>query len=380
MRKVTFILGACCALAFSVHLGAGQWTTTLVDGAGSTGWSPSIAIDGNDHPGIAYHSHSMAVPRYAYYDGSTWQLTTVPTSYGYHPGLAFDSNNHPGISCFGNDGFSSGLVYAHYDGSAWHTEIAEMGDHTGDLSSLALDKDGRPCISHVRTDTGDLRYAHYDGSSWQTSTVDSNIGLAQARIAVDSGGSPRIAYCHAKTGSYNVWCATYSGTSWSSSLVGPGAYVGFALDADNFPHISYSGLGPGGPGALRYTSFDGSQWHDELVETCAGVWSTSLCLDALGQPHIAYWAETGSPLTYGVRYASRVGGVWQFDSVVTLDTTSAWLSMALDSSGSPYIAYCDQSNPRLYVATPVPEPGTLLLALSGLIGLGAFLRPWKRPG
>jgi len=67
---------------------------------------------------------------------------------------------------------------------------------------------------------------------------------------------------------------------------------------------------------------------------------TSLALDASGNPHIAYFDELNGDL----KYARRVGGAWQIQTVDSDGMVGKYPSLALDAGGNPCIAYFDETN------------------------------------
>jgi hypothetical protein len=100
------------------------------------------------------------------------------------------------------------------------------------------------------------------------------------------------------------------------------------------------------------------------------VWpgATSLKLDSFDVPHIAFFNTTSGSTGY-LRYAYRKGAEW---SVETIDTqgTPGWarLSLVLDPSGNPHIAYLgDWSERELRHAHMQPANTVILL------GVGATL-------
>ena len=85
------------------------------------------------------------------------------------------------------------LRYASWNGTSWDIEHVGPG---GRGTSLVLDKNGNPHISHSEISTTSLKYSFWDGTSWQTETVDganSDVGYATS-LVLDDYSSPFIAY------------------------------------------------------------------------------------------------------------------------------------------------------------------------------------------
>ncbi len=110
-------------------------------------------------------------------------------------------------------------------------------------------------------------------------------------------------------------------------------YTSLALDSLGRPHIAYPDMGPEFDGPdLKYAWHDGTSWHVETV--LSGDWVGQYCslvLDAADRPHIS--AYNYGTLTYGW----HDGANWHFE---TVDTNGGYYtSLALDSLGRPHISY-----------------------------------------
>ena len=169
---------------------------------------------------------------------------------GGHTSLALDSNGKPCIS------YSyTGLYYAHKDNDGvWHTVTVDSDSYSGEYSSLALDSNGKPCISYYERNNGSLKYAYEDSVGvWHTVTVE-NAG--------------------------NV-----------------GKHTSLALDSNGKPCISYSDISNGD---LKYAYEDSDGvWHTVTVDSVGDVGSfTSLALDNNGTLGISYYDDTNDDLKY----------------------------------------------------------------------------------
>lgn len=130
-----------------------------------------------------------------------------------------------------------------------------------------------------------------------------------------------------------------SAASWNISTVdGTGTEVGgssLALDALGNPHVAYIN-----DSGLVYAVWDDSGWTEETVTTFTlGGGDPTLVLDSSGNPHIAY-VDLDS---FSVRYAESNGTDWTFEAVDSPATVSAYVSLALDASDAPHISYFDDS-------------------------------------
>lgn len=92
---------------------------------------------------------------------------------------------------------------------------------------------------------------------------------------------------------------------------------------------------------------NGPTWDIETIEgNDVGLFIT-LAFDASGVPHVAYkdFSTDGD-----VKYARKIAGNWQIETVDFSGDVGDWTSLALDSQGTPHIAYVDQSNRRIKYA------------------------------
>jgi hypothetical protein len=126
-----------------------------------------------------------------------------------------------------------------------------------------------------------------------------------------------------------------------------------AVDSAGFPHIAYSHDPRKGLGHVRYSYKDAGGWHcGNLPDTGfentnyqgAGV---SLALDAEDHPHITYYqnyqnSQYPEVSRVGLWLAERTDTGWITECVVADPTKGKLSSLAVDASGSPYIAFYDE--------------------------------------
>ena len=121
----------------------------VVDEDGDVGRYSSLAFDAQDNPHITYYvrdTNSSGVVRYAWWDGSAWQMEDIDSLDDVRTGqtgarkitsLAIDGEG--GIHVAYTD--QSRLVYARRGDSGWATQEVEIpGDQTlGQLVELEVD-------------------------------------------------------------------------------------------------------------------------------------------------------------------------------------------------------------------------------------------------
>jgi len=172
----------------------GVWVVRSVDGGIAGKWS-SMAVDAKGLPHATYTQLAQGGDlRYAQWDGSSWNLTTVDSSEnakslrGFDNSLVLSPDGKPHISYF--DGRT--LKYAHQgEHGKWIIEkvdvVASGFDYYGGSTTVLLDSAGNPHI--VYGDFGAIKHAFWDGRKWQIETVVS--GAIQQYNNVDAAIGPK---------------------------------------------------------------------------------------------------------------------------------------------------------------------------------------------
>jgi hypothetical protein len=138
------------------------------------------------------------------------------------------------------------------------------------------------------------------------------------------------------------------------SAAAPGWYSSLVMDGQGRPHIAYRETST----ALKYAYYDGTSWRgekdaaapDTISWTGSGTMTlgyvVSMALDNSGRPHIAFATDklTSGTSTepYKVRYASWDGSDWQVSEVQSNSSyrTGVYVSLAIDGT-TPHLSYID---------------------------------------
>ena len=199
--------------------------------------------------------------------------------------------------------------------------------------------------------------AHGD-TTWSEQLVDDKAVLGfgpsdGVSIAVDSAGTPHLAYTDSENGYYMgggqldayytpeyLMYASRNGSGWNTEVVDNNGSVGYsalAFDSKNNPHIAYTvpdNIYPTSIFTLKYASWSGTSWRIQTVDTVnASILyfaRSSLALDSAGYPHIAYSG------TNGLMYASWNGLNW---TIQTVDSAGSFGYVAVHANSYPCVVY-----------------------------------------
>ncbi len=228
--------------------------------------------------------------------------------------------------------------------------------------SIAVGGDGTVWISWYGG--GSLNVAHGSAGNWTTEQAAVNAGPAThpaiaSSIRLSSSGTPMVAF--GSQGTTEV--ASQSGGSWRSSDVsGPGGYgVSLAVDKDGSPHVAYYDAN-GGVHVAHQTA--AAAWQVEDVATTTGAtpgqpdprWSTGIGVDDQGHRFVT-WADTKAGAIF---LGSDSSGQFTSQEIQGSDG-GANPSLAVSADGKTVaLGWFDATNANLDVA--VPATASLALA------------------
>jgi hypothetical protein len=330
---------------------------------------PTLALNAGGVPRIAYNDSRTGTLRYAAWDGSNWTPETIATtgSYGGYASLAIDGAGNSEISYY--DDNARKVMFAKRDAGTWNAEVIDSVSNYG--TSLALDSLGVPHVAyqenHWNQGNSIVRYAVQTSQGWTTQEVAAGFQSGYyPKLALDRNNVPAIEY-HQGFGPMSKYLAKWNGTAWQNSTIDSYDWLSesnsLALDSQGNAHVSYINSQYF---SLYYAWNVDDSWYRQLVQQGNVGADSSIAIDSLGRPHIAYASG------YDVMYASWDGSMWQKE--VVYDGGGGLVSLLLDGSDNPHIAffkpalYMGDDQAIMYAAlVPIPEPTAMnLLAVAGI--------------
>jgi hypothetical protein len=337
---LALILGLlACVLPTAAH----GWSRVVVDSVGDVGEYPSLVLDSQSLPHIAYYDFDHQDLKYTYLSGGSWITVLVDTvgDVGQYASLALDNLDRPIISYY--DATHQDLKVASLTGSSWTIQTVDATGVVGSFTSIAVAPNGTVAVSYFDQTNSDLKLATRFSFSWSIETVDASGSVgSRSSLTFDSSSNPHISYRGITTS--DVKYATRTGGPWLIETVEGAASVGLftsiRVDAGGVPSIAYFDITNS---ALKYASRAGGVWTTSFVDSAGFVGTyCSLALDSLGQPHIAY--VYGDVPNADLRVASRSGTNWTVTSVDTLGDIGYWPSLTIAPGGCLRLAYYDNTH------------------------------------
>ena len=229
----------------------------------------------------------------------------------------------------------------------WYSEVAASEGYVGAQSSLIMDNDGVPHVSHVRLyDQPALLYSTKVNGEWVTEVVDDAVGLQSFRdttIQLDSQGRPHISYYESYDSDLRF--ASRIDGEWVVEFVDSVGSVGLqadmVLDIFGAPHIAYVDLDAVD---LRYATKVSGTWEIEVVDS-EGIVGTypSIALDPIGRQHISYYDVS----TLKLKYAQKKQDQWETEYVTPGIDISGCTALAVDRRGRAKVAFRTYGEDRL---------------------------------
>jgi len=228
--------------------------------------------------------------------------------------------------------------------------IAGFSADRVDRPTLALDSNDIPYVAY--RDSGTSRHATvmtFDGSNWVT-VGSAGFSAGEARyvsIAIDNSDIPYVAYSDdANSGDATVM--KFNGSSWVT--VGSAGFspdnaseISLAIDTSNTVYVLYQYSDPvSDESKLAVMKYSGSSWIfvGSADFTGGEAYDSSLALDGSGTPYVAFVDVAQSDKATVMKYN---GSSWVAVGAAgfSADYVGEYTDIAIDSSGTPYVVYED---------------------------------------
>lgn len=304
------------------------------------------------------------------------QLWRGPISVAQYPTLSTVTTT----ARIGKDGLTTGSQTC-TDSSFVCVTIANSSDY-GTASSLAFDGHGAAWLAFTDEGNQQIMWGKRVGTggsgcaatmtTWSCGVLDSGTNhdysgnlLSPVSIQVDSGGYPWVTYYDIGATYLDLRVAHYVGTGGTGCAAGNtawtcvtvdstgdvGMYPSLQLDFENRPWVSYYDntnkalkvahyVGTGGTGCALTT------WTCTTVNSTndSGSYS-SMAMDSTGAPWIAFRMNTGTKLMVAHFVGSGGSGCssngWTCDSVDTNGNSGLYTAITFDGTGKAFVAYQD---------------------------------------
>ena len=282
----------------------GSWSNYPIDTTASiVGRYTSLDIDSNDKVHISYGNLNSWDLKYATNIAGSWSRSTIDDGgtgqAGMYSSLEIDSNDLIHVSYWGRN---SDLKYATKSattGGTWVDEIVEWGYITGEWTSIALDSNNKPFISHVSETHDRLEIGYKSGGYWTTPTVDSGSSGEidhGTSIAIDSNDAKHIVYYDNDNGNLKYADFNTLTNLWQYSELDSAGDVGkfpsLDIDSQDNLHVAYY---DNGNQELKYAHHNGTSWEISTLDESGGL-HPSLTIDANDNIYISYYDDTNSNL------------------------------------------------------------------------------------
>jgi len=295
----------------------------------------TIAINGSGTPYVAYQDHSAAqrasVMRFT---GSSWVhagATGFSAGGASFTSIAIDAGGTPYIA-FEDSANSNKVTVMKFNGSSWLV-VGSSGLSAGaaESISLAIDGSGTPYVAYIDfANSQKITVQKFNGAYWvNVGTPGFSVAqVASPSLAIDRSGVPYVAF---KDFAYSLGATVmkYNGTSWvpvgtQGFSAGEATFTSLALNWNGTPYVAYSDLSATLSSKATVMTFDGTNWINVgSAEFSAGQAAhTALAIDASGTPFVAYEDASVNEKATVMKYTEPVPGITGTATVCAGATTT----------------------------------------------------------
>jgi len=368
-------------------------TTQTIDSVGDVGQYSSLNLFPNGTPQIVYYDATNQHLKVALWNGIGWKisapLATTPLGgddVGEYCSAAVNATNETFVSAY--DATTSSLIFASIAGNNY-TKVLDSSGNAGNYSSIAVNNyTNTIVISYYNQPNTNLRFAvNVSGNSaWQFSSVDTGgvVGQYSNIVTGYANDSCSILYYDATNGALKQ-ALKWDGNAWTKRAIDSGGDVGKWPSQAMRGTDWYAAYYDQANGNLKFMDNVGNVGSAPVVVDGSGDVGqyTSIGVNSTGVPFISYYDATNGDL----KLAWNDSG-WKN---VTLDSTGdvgKFTSLKIDSNDVVHISYYDVTNGDLKfvsvlpsdLVTLIPEFGTPVIPVMGMVGAVMIIIAWRRKG
>jgi hypothetical protein len=354
--------------------------------------SPSLAIDRNGRPHIAYLQSPGPKIMYSFWNGTAWvtpqQIDTAPNSVA-RPSLAVDSQGRPHVVWVEEQTPGNHDVYYRYwDGSKWRGAVDQIEDNVSNNSdysasaTLSIDAQDKPHITwreELSAGGFEVRHALFDGATW--TGYSGSIDLVFASNApylgivhgvVSPSGVTHVAW--EQTGFENAFDIRYmywNGTAWTGRRGPQPDDVSRSTTESRVPKVALGANdktavvwyeGQLGDARIAVGQWNGQNWSGftdprfDKLSVHTYNYEPMAAWDTVGRLGVAFMSVDPSLGAANMYFARWSGTAWRglvgaaFDNVSEA-TDVSWPTIALGKDNQPRFIWIAQK-----VFPPPTEP------------------------
>ena len=332
-----------------------KWTRWQVDIGPSVGYWSSVKLDSKGNPHIVYYVDGVGDLRYATRKNNTWTTQILDTNTdsfnGVWASIDLDSLDLPHVAYNTQFGGHAYYMREQTNGTWTLPEQIESTGNTGWEIKLKLFH-GVPRVVYVDQGNNVMKYAEKTFAGWNIENVSSlltgNVNFSTGDIGFDINkvtGVPHIVSPSPGFVFNSLRYATKVGTNWVTEVVDTlplgttGWTPSIAVDNAGNPHVAYF---DSTDIDLKYAKRVGGVWNKETVDATGNTGQYSkVMVDANNVPSIAFLEFSSMGVPNRIKYARRLGGGWNIEVVDDVNVSSffAFLGATLDPSGTPRVSY-----------------------------------------
>jgi hypothetical protein len=347
-----------------------------VPGAAQAGWQQvgaagfsageanaiSLAVDKNGTPYVAYSDTANGgKASVMQFNGTSWVLVG-PAGFSagvpYEMSLALDKNNIPYLAyseCLDDPKLclNTEASVMKLNNTSWE-KVGGVSFTTAPAQylSLAVDSNSIPYVAYQDGANSDKASVMKFATTWQyVGAAGFSTDLANdISLALDSSDLPAVAYQDtADANKVKVmkltnsnWVQLGSAAGFSDDTANDG--ISLVIGSGNIPYVAYSDADNGGK--VSVMKLESTDWTPVGAAgfSAGGIDYVSLTVAQAGTPYVAYQDGASSNKASMMQFNSSSSS-WQQVGIAGFSAATAdYVSLALDSRGTPYVAYKDGAN------------------------------------